>query len=1588
MPTIEDRLHQWQQELLDFSNRNPLLNFKYAARNPTTVELAAPGAAEIFDWLSAGKTYTIVGNDQPNVTPEEVNTSDIDEGAVESQSGDEVEVLDLIADEPDPELLPLRPGTAMSRLSSERSNKVLLRLATRARASELEQGINTLFAAFGLLKWTETPGSTSSQFAPLVLVPIRVEELTREGRFRISATGDDAEFNQTLLERMRRDFGLELPTDLDEEQGLERLLDEVREAVAARSGWEVVDSVHLGHFQFHKLRMYKDLIEHARVAAEHDIVLALGTDYASIGDLPDDVPAEDELDRVVTPDQSFTFLDADSSQLLAVEKVKRGANLIIEGPPGTGKSQTIANIIAETIAAGKTVLFVSEKAAAIDVVYRRLRDEGLGEFCLPLHSHKANKQEIIRELAGRLESAPTRALSVQDQLALEELQDHRLNLDSYAQALHRRRVPLQASVYWVHGELARLHDVPLIPGFANAFGDLTQAQLARAKQLLDELARHAEVLEQGNRHIWFGVRTLSFAERTDVRELLNLLPEQITRLRELARVVTRRLGLPELATKEDIARLIELTNQLPTEYGLLAAWFQPESAERARVLLTEARAHAAAVRDIEARLAAEYESEFVGFDARSAVPAYEAGLITRWFSGTYRSSRSRLRSLTRSRQNRSHQDELAALHELVKLQGHRAWIRENQLQLRELLDLSTEEAIRLGEASWESLHATLSKAPVIARLIGHGAMSPAFLSSVRDPVSVELRTQIEGFARMAEALLAEIARLEGAFRADACDVAVPGDLQELMAITQARQGRMLDLDNWLQAQQALSDARDAGLAPAVQAMRDRGIPAAQWATAWRRLALTSWLDTVMGQEPVLARFSGSAHDRRVSAFARRDREVLRLGAARVREAWAARKGTVSAVFGGEPRVLQFEAQKKKRHKPLRKLFAETPNLLPTLKPCLMMSPLSVAYYLPADRYTFDVVIFDEASQVRPHDAIGAIMRGKQLVVAGDSKQLPPTSFFDRASDTETEDDSQDIRALESILDALQARGMPASQLLWHYRSRHEDLIAYSNHHFYGGRLVTFPSPGAERLPDLGIRFEHVEDGIYDDERDRVLKTPLRVNRVEAQRVARLVMEHARLRSNESLMVVTLGTSQRDVVEEEIKQARQLEMDLEEFFSEDKAEPFYVKALEQVQGDERDVVMISVGYGKNSKGTLSHNFGPINQQGGERRLNVLVTRARKQVVLVSSIRYTDIDPYKTSHAGPKLLRHYLEFAEVGASVLDRAENGLGFDRNYESPFEEQVGEALIRQGYSIKTQIGSSGFRVDMAVIDPRDPGRFLLGIECDGRTYHQSKTARDRDRLRQEKLEDLGWRIHRIWSTEWMKNPDHELQRVKERVDELLAQPLDSPKAVPVRLHPAPMDEAPIRHESASPNLGQAVEPVVIAVPYEVADFATPFTEIWDTTPREVAAAVARIVETEGPIHQELLRKRLTNLWGYGRSGRRIANAITRATEVGIQLGQIRQQGDFLWPALTREVHPRSAAENGEMRTIDQIPAEEIASAVRTILSHAFSLETDELLSQTARVFGFQRVGADIRARILSVARQLYVDQEVVYKEDRVQLLR
>ena len=454
----------------------------------------------------------------------------------------------------------------------------------------------------------------------------------------------------------------------------------------------------------------------------------------------------------------------------------------------------------------------------------------------------------------------------------------------------------------------------------------------------------------------------------------------------------------------------------------------------------------------------------------------------------------------------------------------------------------------------------------------------------------------------------------------------------------------------------------------------------------------------------------------------------------------------------------------------------------SIKPVFMMSPLSIAKYIPPGSVEFDLVVFDEASQVRPVEALGAIIRGKQAVVVGDSKQLPPTSFFDRMAD-EGEEEGSRTADLESILGMFCAQGAQERMLKWHYRSRHESLIAVSNHEFYDNRLVVFPSPDAGKV-ETGLIFRHHPEATYQRRG---------INTAEAKTVALAVMEHARKTPGLTLGVAAFSNVQARRVEDEVDILRRRDPSCEEFFAGHPEEPFFVKNLENVQGDERDVILISIGYGKIDGAYLPMNFGPLNRDGGERRLNVLITRARRRCIVYCNFVGADLDLRRSRARGVQALKTFLEYAQNGLIDVPEATG-----READSPFEEAVAARLRTRGHDVDHQIGSAGFFIDLAVVDPAKPGRYLLGIECDGASYHSARSARDRDRLRQQVLEGLGWTIHRIWSTDWFRNPEQELGRVEVAVRSArTAAVIASP--VPASEPEKPLERAPEPEPEVAP---------------------------------------------------------------------------------------------------------------------------------------------------------------------------------------------
>ena len=768
--------------------------------------------------------------------------------------------------------------------------------------------------------------------------------------------------------------------------------------------------------------------------------------------------------------------------------------------------------------------------------------------------------------------------------------------------------------------------------------------------------------------------------------------------------------------------------------------------------------------------------------------------------------------------------------------------------------------------------------------------------------------------------------------------------------------RVDDLYEWTDFAAARAEIAQRGWGSVLDDFVLQQIPATGVIDAFHRAYWNNRLDQLFEAHPELKDFRGRSHEDLIEDFKDVDRSILEASADRIIKETNSRRTAPVSVPGSEVWTLKREANKKRRHMPVRKLLMQLEELLPTLKPCMMMSPLSVSHYLSPDHH-FDLVIFDEASQVTPWDAVNCIYRGDQLIVAGDSKQLPPTSFFQQGMVDEEGSDEDELteEVMESILDSCEAL-LPSETLRWHYRSQHEHLIAYSNHHFYSNRLVTFPAPVLDST-QLGVHFHHVENGIYDRGRSRT-------NRIEAKVVAERVISHLRDDGHRSIGVVTFSVAQTEAVLDELEKARAANPDLEEFFTDNRLDGVFVKNLEAVQGDERDIIVFSVGYARDEHGKFTMAFGPLTSDAGPRRLNVAVTRARQQVEVVSSVRAHDFSLTDSASAGARLLKDYLEFAEKGPESLRSEIESLGGE--YESPFEESVADAVRALGYEVLPQVGVGGFRIDLGVIDPNARGQFTLGIECDGATYHSSPTARDRDRLRQEVLERLGWRIHRIWSWDWVRERRNETNRLREAIEASLASSrLVAPTVEIAARAPDPerMREAVAVHEiQASDDAGRL--PWVSR--YELADlsaFASGFDFHDPLSAKTHLRGLAELLRVEAPVSIGYAIKRLAAANGISRRGGRVMAAGTTVVRSAIDAGLAEQRGEFLWrPGQDLEtVRIPDPAEPATRRSIEDIAPEELEATVARLREASGALDKQALVGQAARVLGFSRTGPAIQ---------------------------
>ncbi|WP_276485373.1 DUF3320 domain-containing protein [Paraflavitalea pollutisoli] len=1438
-----------------------------------------------------------------------------------------------------------------------------------ARTSIEEQGVNILYLSLGMLHWYEADNSEELRRAPLVLVPVTLDRSSARERFRLRYTLEEMGANISLQAKMKAEFGIVLPDMVDPDDfTIGEYFQSIEKAIDAKARWQVVpDEIELGFFSFGKFMIYSDLDSNKwptdKKPAAHTIVSSLLGD----GFIGETIGIEEDahIDEDTSANDLFQVVDADSSQLMAMLAVNEGRNLVVQGPPGTGKSQTITNIIANAIGQGKKVLFVAEKMAALEVVKRRLDNIHLGEACLELHSHKANKKELHQELRRVLELGKPTQQQWQQQVTLLEAQKAELN--TYCYAINTPVANSGLTIHQVFGYLLEIREqlqqvevekIPLedIAAWDAARMSAAESLALRIQARLKEIGVPASLLFYGS-----GLQVLM---PNGEKALLTSFAAGEQRAGEAQAVATEgaaHVGVPAPTTAVQAADLVswlKLLSLQPLLQGMAIAqndWllYQADIEE-----LIATGKQLVALRD-------QYKDIFIPEAWQQDVMTIRQHLLLhgrKWYKfviSDYNRSNKLLGTLCKAGLPDTIDEKLAYVEAILEGKRLEAELAEHEGLAASLFGPHWKNL----KTDWNVLEAASRYLLIVHKQIA-ARTAPVvlldYLQTHRNPQEAkhwhdQLYKALDHHKQSVADIIAGL-KLDESLRFGAGGF-LQMTFEKQAALFQTWQQRLPELHQVIQWNGLVETAATQNLLSLVHT-------ATYWEQAKDLLHTAlrkTWFEYLYEQavlaNPSLRKFERASHEEVIQQFRQTDKLNLQYNRARV----AARhwESMPRLEAGGQVNTLRKEFNKKARHIPIRKLIEEAGIAIQAIKPVFMMSPLSIANFLPPGSVEFDLVIFDEASQVRPVEALGAILRGKQLIVVGDTKQLPPTSFFDNLS-AELEDEDNVTADLQSILGMCDAQGSPQRMLRWHYRSRHESLITLSNHAFYENKLVIFPSPGSRSR--MGLVFHHLKDTVYD-------RGKTRANQKEAEAVADAVLDHARKSPKLSLGVAAFSMAQKQAIQDALELRRRKHPELEPYFAAHTDEPFFVKNLENVQGDERDVIFISIGYGRAADRSVSMSFGPLNNEGGERRLNVLITRAKLRCEVFTNITADDIDISRTQKYSIKALKSFLYYAQHGR--LDQLEKISGLPAD--SPFEEMVADRLAAHGYTVRRQVGSAGYYLDLAVVDTDHPGRYLLGIECDGAAYHSARSARDRDRLRQQVLESMGWRIYRIWSADWFRNPEREWKRLAEAIEQARAAQHQEDDAWEEQEQAAPLV---LQRESMPEQAADIPDYVFATVPEAIAS-----QEIHLHATSQLSVWIEEIVKIESPVHFDEVARRIIEAAGVARVGPRIRESLVQAVKYATGNLWIRVSEDFLWYQQSKIPQLRDRSNlPASVKKLKYIAPEEMILAIEKVVRDSVAIPPEAAVPFVARIFGFNRVTEDMKAEIIGMIGRALA-QGTVYQE-------
>lgn len=1514
--------------LLDVGKRNNSINF----RNTTsTVEIIYPGAVSMLEKVSNSILLEVYEPEENKYVEKDQSDSYVsDKGLSKS------EYFDLHSPQLKKEnqvLLyhpSIKPFTALKNINK------------KAKSVTEETGVNVVYIAFGFIHWKESENSDYFFQAPILLAPVTFTNSSATEPYFINISDDEIIVNPTFNFKLINEYGISLP----EYDGmpLNEYINKISEIVG-KLNWTVSDECKIGIFSFLKINMYHDLKENAESILENNNVrMLLGETFEQNNNMNFEIIESDTSNSLI---DLHSIVDADSSQIKAIEMAKSGSSFVLQGPPGTGKSQTITNIIAECLNDGKKILFVSEKLAALNVVHEKLKQAGLSEFCLELHSYKANKKNIVKELCDtlHLDKRTLSSKATQEIIIKEKAQKQ---LDNYAKELHKPRAIINKTLYQLYEEYSSCRNTPDIEFYLPDIESKGEEYLTEAIELLEQYVSYIPSVGYNYKnHSWYGYynqdnsyrsKEITKSDLQIIEKMLTDLTPAITRMKEKYGVSCENINAMYFCN-EFFDWLKDANAITPGLFGKNKFEYTMKNAEKLQVISEDILTLKENIEEIFNKNIYEINGQDY---YRKLTKQFNKAFLN-IFNGEYRQLLRQLHLCKKDGQKVKYKDAVLFMNKLALYQQ----------KLNEYIEIEKLVKSDLGPAyvgicsDWvgimeqfdhlESLHKSNTEFGNLSNFSSNDfEKEKSNFSSLSDLLKQCFHSNIE-----------IINRLALNFETRIFDVKT-SKIDDFLKKCRNCLKDIDEMDNWFRFRALLSQLNDGNMILFIEYLIEHNVEAKHIVNTYRKMFYRQWIGCVVDSTPILSNFTRISQDQAVRTFSEKDKLQFEINKAQIKAKLSAKRPSLDIISPGSAiSLLLREANKKKNLKSIRTLLSETGELVQILKPCFLMSPLSVSTFLSSSSVRFDVVIFDEASQIFPHDAIGAIYRGKQLIVAGDSKQMPPSNFFSATVETNYSEDeeTEDITDFESVLD-LCSTTLPQLYLKWHYRSRYEQLISFSNKNFYDNNLITFPSSQPDK-PGIGVDYCYV-DGTFDHHTHANFK--------EAEYIVDLIYKNIEEYPERSLGVVAFSSSQQNLIEELLYKRRKQNSSKEFFFDLDKKEPFFIKNLETVQGDERDTIIFSIAYAKDSQGRLIHNFGPLNRVGGERRLNVAITRAKYNIQVVTSMHNTDIDLKRTQAEGSKLLREYLDFAENGTIALERALDVKPFEQ-LDSEFEMEVYDFLKSKGFSVDTQVGCSNFRIDLGLKLPNSSD-YVLAIECDGATYHSSKNARDRDRLRQEILKNMGWKFYRIWSTDWFKNNKVEKEKLLEVASKVISTPSTN-------AYNKPYESNENFEEIVSYKHFEFPKYTVVDIPQISKNFG------------DLQGLIKAVLQIEAPLSEEWLLKRILYLF----NREKITSLVRGGYEklmYGCQKNGIIRKNGFLY--LQEQNHILFRAQGDIPRDFKYVSPEELASGMLELIKQNISVSKDGLYKSIAGQLGVSRMGDSVYEKLESSLRLL--NDKIIFTED------